>query len=89
MFLLPIKNMVCHRMQLLVMEKVAISLIKKFTDSPVNAGSLPFAGSALAIHNIDGKPFTVTYTIVGKINQPKPITNKTINFFQITHCQIR
>ena len=53
--------------------KVAISLMKKFTDSPVSAGSLPFAGSALAFHNIDGKPFTVTYTIAGEINQPKPI----------------
>ena len=53
--------------------KVAISLMKKFTDSPMSAGSLPFAGSALAFHNIDGKPFTVTYTIAGEINQPKPI----------------
>lgn len=53
--------------------KVAISLMKQFTGSPISAGSLPFAGSALAFHNIDGKPFTVTYTIVGEINQPKPI----------------
>jgi hypothetical protein len=48
--------------------KVAISLMKKFTDSPVNAGSLAFAGNALAFHNLEGKPFVVTYTIDGKIS---------------------
>jgi hypothetical protein len=48
--------------------KVAISLMKQFTDSPVNAGSFVFAGNALAFHNIEGKPFTITYTIDGKVN---------------------
>lgn len=56
--------------------KVAISLMKQFTDSPISAGSFPFAGSALAFHNIDGKPFTITYTITGEINQPTPIPTK-------------
>ena len=56
--------------------KVAISLMKQFTGSPISAGSLPFAGSALAFHNIDGKPFTITYTIAGEINQPTPIPTK-------------
>lgn len=46
--------------------KVAISLMKNFTDSPINAGSLVFAGNALAFHNLEGKPFVVTYTIDGK-----------------------
>ncbi len=48
--------------------KVAITLMKKFTDSPVNSGSLVFAGNALAFHNLQGKPFTVTYTIDGQVN---------------------
>jgi hypothetical protein len=56
--------------------KVAISLMKKYTDFPVSAGSLPFAGSALAFHNLAGKPFTITYTIVGEVNQPTPIPTK-------------
>lgn len=42
---------------------VAISLMKQFTDSPVNAGSFVFAGNALAFHTLDGKPFVITYTI--------------------------
>jgi hypothetical protein len=48
--------------------KVAISLIKKFTDSTINAGSLFFAGNALSFHNLEGKPFIVTYTIDGNID---------------------
>lgn len=47
--------------------KVAISLMKKFTDSPINAGSFVFAGNALAFHNLEGKSFTITYTIDGEI----------------------
>jgi hypothetical protein len=43
--------------------KVAITLMKKFTDSPINSGSLDFAGNALAFHTLSGKPFTVTYTV--------------------------
>lgn len=48
--------------------KVAISLMKQFTDSPVNAGSFVFTGNALAFHNIEGKPFVITYTIDGDIS---------------------
>jgi hypothetical protein len=48
--------------------KVAISLMKQFTDSPVSAGSFVFAGNALAFHNIEGKPFVITYTIDGDIS---------------------
>ena len=48
--------------------KVAISLMKQFTGSPFNSGSLVFAGNALAFHTLDGKPFTVTYTIDAQIN---------------------
>lgn len=50
--------------------KVAISLMKKFTDSPINAGSLEFAGSALAFHTLDGKPFTVAYTVDSTVKSP-------------------
>ena len=48
--------------------KVAISLMKQFTDSPVSAGSFVFAGNALAFHNIEGKPFVITYTVDGDIS---------------------
>jgi len=48
--------------------KVAISLMKQFTDSPVNAGSFVFAGNALAFHNLEGKPFVITYTIDGDVS---------------------
>lgn len=48
--------------------KVAISLMKQFTDSPISSGSFVFAGNALAFHNLEGKPFTVTYTIDGTID---------------------
>lgn len=48
--------------------KVAVSLMKQFTDSPVNSGSFVFAGNALAFHNLEGKPFVVTYTIDGDIS---------------------
>ncbi len=47
---------------------VAISLMKQFTDSPVNAGSFVFAGNALAFHTLDGKPFVITYTIDADIS---------------------
>jgi hypothetical protein len=57
--------------------KVAISLMKKFTDSPVNAGSLPFAGNALAFHTLDGKPFTVTYTVDAEAKSPTTTTAVT------------
>ena len=49
--------------------KVAISLMKQFTGLPLNAGSFDFAGTALAFHTLDGKPFTVTYTVDADIDQ--------------------
>ena len=49
--------------------KVAISLMKEFTGA-TNAGSLDFAGSALALHNIDGKPFSATYSVNGWVTEP-------------------
>ena len=48
--------------------KVAISLMKQFNDSPINAGSFVFAGNALAFHTLDGKPFVITYTIDADVN---------------------
>jgi hypothetical protein len=48
--------------------KVAISLMKQFNDSPINAGSFVFAGNALAFHTLDGKPFVITYTVDGDIS---------------------
>jgi hypothetical protein len=33
------------------------------TDEPIFAGSLPFAGTALAFHTTTGEPFTVSYTV--------------------------
>jgi hypothetical protein len=50
--------------------KVAIYLMKQLTESPFNAGSLVFAGNALAFHTLDGKPFIVTYTIDSEIKSP-------------------
>ena len=47
--------------------KFAASPIKQFTDTPFNAGSFVFSGNALAFHNLEGKPFVVTYTISGEI----------------------
>ena len=43
--------------------KVAITLIKPDSNSPVPSGSFTFAGTALAFHTLDGKPFTITYTV--------------------------
>jgi hypothetical protein len=52
--------------------KVAISLMKQFTDTPINAGSFAFTGNALAFHTLDGKPFTVTYTVDAEVKSPTP-----------------
>lgn len=42
---------------------VAITLIKPDSNTPVPSGSITFAGTALAVHTLDGTPFTVTYTV--------------------------
>ena len=52
--------------------KVAISLMKEFTGA-TNAGSLDFTGSALALHNIDGKPFGATYSVTGSVTGSVPL----------------
>jgi hypothetical protein len=43
--------------------EVAISLVKSDSGTPVNSGSMDFAGNALAFHTLGGEPFTVTYTV--------------------------
>ena len=48
--------------------KFAASVMKQFTESPFNAGSLVFAGNALAFHNLEGKAFVITYTIDGDVS---------------------
>ena len=52
--------------------KVAISLMKQFTDTPINAGSFAFTGNALAFHILDRKPFIVTYTVDAEVKSPTP-----------------
>jgi hypothetical protein len=44
-------------------QNIAISVMTKHTDDPIFAGSLPFAGTALAFHTTTGEPFTVSYTV--------------------------
>jgi hypothetical protein len=44
-------------------QNIAITLMTKHTDDPIFAGSLPFAGTALAFHTTTGEPFTVSYTL--------------------------
>jgi hypothetical protein len=46
----------------------AASVIKQFTEPSFNSGSFVFAGNALAFHNLEGKPFVVTYTLKGEIS---------------------
>ena len=48
--------------------KFAASVMKQFTESSFNAGSFVFAGNALAFHNLEGKPFVITYTIDGDVS---------------------
>ncbi len=43
--------------------EVAITLVKTDSGSPVNSGSMNFAGNALVFHTLGGEPFTVTYTV--------------------------
>jgi hypothetical protein len=44
-------------------QNIAISVMTQHTDEPIFAGSLPFAGTALAFHTTTGEPFTVSYTV--------------------------
>ena len=50
---------------------VIISLMK-FTDSPINVGSFAFTGNAFVFQTLDGKPFTVTYTIDAEVKSLTP-----------------
>ena len=45
---------------------VAISVMNQF-NGQFNAGSTTFTGAALALHNINGEPFSVTYATTGKL----------------------
>ena len=45
---------------------VAISLLNQF-NGEFNAGSLTFAGSALAFHNVNGDKFSISYATAGKV----------------------
>lgn len=45
---------------------VAISVMNQF-NGQYNAGSTTFTGAALAFHNINGEPFSVTYATTGKL----------------------
>ena len=45
---------------------VAISVMNQF-NGEFNAGSTTFTGAALALHNINGEPFSVTYATAGKV----------------------
>lgn len=45
---------------------VAISLMNQF-NGEFNAGSTTFTGAALAFHNINGDPFSITYATAGKV----------------------
>ena len=45
---------------------VAISVMNQF-NGQFNAGSTTFTGAALAFHNIQGEPFSVTYATAGKL----------------------
>ena len=44
-------------------QNTAISVMTKHTDDPIFSGSLPFAGTALALHITTGEPFIVSYTV--------------------------
>lgn len=43
--------------------KVAITLFKVPSNTPAPSGYTHFIGTALAFHTLDGKPFTVTYSV--------------------------
>jgi hypothetical protein len=45
---------------------VAISLLTP-QFGPIASASIPFAGNALALHNLEGDPFAATYTVSGNV----------------------
>lgn len=50
---------------------VAITLYKVDSSTPVPSGRTNFVGSALAFHNINGEPFTVTYSVKAVAFEPR------------------
>jgi hypothetical protein len=58
-------------------QNIAITQMTKQTDRPIFSGSLPFAGTALAFHTINGEPFTVTYTLDAEAKSPTTTTTTT------------
>jgi hypothetical protein len=60
-------------------QNIAITLMTKQTDRPIFSGSLPFVGTALAFHTLDGKPFTVTYTLDAEAKSPTTTTTTGTN----------
>ncbi|HEX5904683.1 MAG TPA: hypothetical protein VFY50_01405, partial [Candidatus Nitrosocosmicus sp.] len=55
---------------------VAISLLTP-QFGPIASASLPFAGNALALHNIEGEPFAATYTVSGSAAQAQTFNSIT------------
>lgn len=49
--------------------KVAITLYKIPSNSPIASGSTHFTGSALAFHTLSGQEFTVTYSVKATVNE--------------------
>ncbi len=56
---------------------VAISLLKDDSNTPIPSGSMEFAGTAFALHNIEGEPFTVTYTVDAEAKTPIATTSNS------------
>jgi hypothetical protein len=56
---------------------VAISLLTPEYRGPIVSASLPFAGNALALHNIEGEPFVATYTVSGDVSEAQTYNSIT------------
>jgi hypothetical protein len=56
---------------------VAISLLTPEYGGPIVSASLPFAGNALALHNIEGEPFVATYTVSGDVSEAQTYNSIT------------
>ncbi|HEX5185606.1 MAG TPA: hypothetical protein VFV86_01855 [Nitrososphaeraceae archaeon] len=56
---------------------VAISLLTPEYGGPIVSASIPFAGNALALHNIEGEPFAATYTVSGDVSEPQTYNSIT------------
>ena len=56
---------------------VAISLLTPEYGGPIVSASIPFAGNALALHNIEGEPFVATYTVSGDVSEAQTYNSIT------------